>query len=224
MSLIIPTRNFPNFGISKQLFHVPGAVIDGGFTSGGVRVTTPDIGGFGRLMIQPSLTNEDTFPLSSWVMSGTNGRVFRTRLARTPQIARPAVALDGVSWDTGLLWSNQQKWQGDINNTYLTTSLEGSTALTINMSVFGQILQTGHVIGHKYDCYLIDDISYDGANIATLTVIPPLRRDVTAGDDVIFRPWFTGQIDNSQDFFTTYDAEMNGHIQLNMITLNEVIL
>lgn len=226
MSIEYNTRFFPNFKISKQLFYVPGISLDGGFTTGGARISAPDIGGFSGLQIQPSMSiGEWNFPSASWLMSKTNGQIFRIRLAPTPQVARIPYFGQPVPWDTGLLWSNDQMWQGDVSAQYLTDALEGSNVLEIDMSLYGQVLQIGHVIGHKFDCYMIDDISYDNSNnVATLIVMPPLRRAVVAGDDVLFRPWFTGSIDSTNDFKTTYDSNMVGMIQLNMITLNEVIL
>jgi hypothetical protein len=108
--------------------------------------------------------------------------------------------------------------------TYLVSALEGSNVLQIDMLAIGPLLKHGHVIGHDNSGYLVDDIVYDTLGIATITVTPPLRRNVAAGDPVFFRPWFTGSIANPGEFRTTYDAEMVGHIQLEKIILNEVIV
>ena len=80
----------------------------------------------------------------------------------------------------------------------------------------------GHVIGHSNETYLIDEINYVGT-IATMNVKPPLRRNVVVNDTAYFRPFFTGQISNGAEILQTYDAELNGLIQLPKIIFSEVI-
>lgn len=225
MSTLYKVWDFPTFPISKQLFYVPGAAVDGGFTSGGARITSPEPGGFSKLQIQPSLQiGEWTYPLSSWLMSKTNGQILRVRLAPTPQVAGNVI-YSSVPWgNPDSPWSNNQNWVGDLVASYLTEALQGSNVVVIDMSQIGQVLQRGHVIGHQNVTYLVDDISYDGLNIATVSLTPPLRANVEPGDLVYFRPWFTGSIDAGSDFLTTYDAENVGNIQIGTMTLTEVVL
>ena len=225
MTITYKTYAFPTFPISKQLFHVPGASVDGGITSGGARIRSPEPGGFSMLEIQPSLqVGEWTYPMSSWLMSKTNGEILRVRLAPTPQVASARMSLNSVPWDNGQPWSNQENWVGDISLVYAEAALQGTTTIKIDMSSAGQILQTGHVIGHKYDTYKIDEITYDENDLATIVVKPPLRRDIAVDDDAFLRPWFTGQIINAQEILTTYDAENNGMIQMGKITLSETVI
>lgn len=218
--------NFPTFPISKQLFHVPGAAVDGGLTSGGARIVSPEPGGFSVLEIQPALQiGEWDYPLSSWLMSKGNGQILRVRLAPTPQVAGRGV---GTPWRAETIypetpWSNMKNWSGDIVATFSADSLEGSGTVTVDLSDVGPILRQGHVIGHESVTYLVDEIDYDGS-IATINVIPPLRRNIKTGDLALFRPYFTGSIVNAGEFRNTYDAENVGMIQLNKIILTEVIL
>lgn len=223
MAISHNVKNFPTFGISKQLFYAPGAVMDGGFTVGGARISSPDVGGFGALMIQPSWqVHEWEYPISSWLMSQSSGQIFRVRLAPTPQVSHLAGA-GPVNWDNDVPWSHGQPWAGDVSVQFSASSLEGTETVYADLSAYGEILRQGHVIGHRFDCYVIDDISYD-AGVAAITIKPPLRRNITSGDDLFVRPWFTGQIDSSQDFRKTYDAADAGNIQVGMINLSEVIL
>lgn len=225
MATTYKTKVLPRFPIAGQLFHVPGAGIDGGFTSGGARIFSPDIGGVGSLIMQPSLqVREWDHPIMSWLMSQMNGQIFKIRLAATPQIMRaPSPSGEPVPWDGGILWDNDQPWAGDLFSEYTSAALEGTTTVTIDMTQYGQTLRPGHVIGHAFDCYLVDEIEYDG-DIATVTVKPPLRRNIAAGDITLFRPYFTGQIATDQEFKTTYDAINNGAIKVGSITFAEVIL
>lgn len=229
MSTAYKTYSFPSFPISKQLFHVPGQAYDGGLTAGGARISSPEPGGFSMLEIQPAMqVDEWNFPISSWLMSKTNGQIFTVRLAPTPQIAQQLIG-GSEPWAAGtgypsLPWSNLENWAGDLVAHYSAISLQSSNVIVIDMSVTGRILQPGHVIGHKQITYLVDEISYNNANVATITVTPPVRTPIAVGDIAYFRPWFTGVISNPSEFITTYDAANAGNIQLNRIVLNEVVL
>ena len=216
---------FPTFPISKQLFHVPGGAIQGGLTAGSAQIITPEPGGFGVLEIQPALRNEWDYPISSWLMSKGNGQVLRVRLAPTPQVAwsRRRGNSASVPWDGGLLWSNQQEWEGDFAATFASAALEGSTEVTIDLTGVGQILQIGHVIGHGNSTYGIDEIEYSGT-MAQVALTLPLRRDVAIGDPAYTRPWFTGRISNISEAISTYDSENNGNLQIGKLILNEAVV
>lgn len=223
MSTSYRIREFPTFPIEKQLFHVPGLAIDGGFTAGGARISSPSPGGRSVLEIQPAWQiREYDFPITSWLMSKINGEIFRVRLAPTPQVLSSRAT--PVSWSPNTLWSNDRPWEGDYSSSYTSDALEGSAVVTIDMSRIGPRLQPGHVIGHSNYTYMVDDISYDVNNQATITVIPPLRMNVANGDIVHFRPYFLGSIANGDSIRVTYDAGNNGHIQMGSITFNEVVL
>jgi hypothetical protein len=216
---------FPTFPISKQLFHVPGAALQGGMTSGGAQIVTPEPGGFGVLEIQPSLRNEWDYPVVSWLMSKGNGHVMRVRLAPTPQVAwsRRRGNSTSVPWDEGLLWSNQEEWEGDFSAVFASETLEGSTEVTIDLTGVGQILRVGHVIGHGNTTYGIDEIEYDG-DIAAAKLTLPARRDIAVNDAAYTRPWFTGRISNLSEALATYDSDNNGNIQMGKLVLHEAIV
>jgi hypothetical protein len=219
---------FPAFPISKQLFHVPGLAYEGGFTAGGARIMSPDVGGFAMLEIQPSMqTREWEYPFSSWLMSKCNGQILRVRMAPTPQVLSKR-SLQSAYWDGDddpeLPWSNEEPWEGDLAAVYSVVSLKGSLQVTVDMSVIGEFLRVGHVIGHKNACYMVDEIDYDEDSVATIRVTPPLRDAVAINDPVYFRPWFTGVIANASEIRATYDAENVGYIQLGKIVLSEAVL
>lgn len=214
---------FPTFRVENQLFHVPGAGYDGGLTAGGSQFITPEPGGFSVLEIAPALIDTEwDAPLASWIMSKISGQVFRVRLAPSPQVAfsrqRGAVA---VPWSNGQAWSNQQKWDGDFTARYADAGLKGGVTMSFDLTGVGPIVGPGHVVGHESECYLIDEISYQG-NIATAIVTPPLRRDIKTGDNCYLRPWFTGRISNGADIRSAYDNM--GHVKPGNIVLQEAVV
>lgn len=214
MSIDYKVWTIPHFPVSMQIFYVPGAAAQGGFTSGGARIMSPEPGGFSVMEIKPALCVEEwAGPLASWLISKSNGQILRTRFAPTPQVASMRVFAGGERWDGG-----------DLATRYTADALQGNNIVTVDVSHIGQILRAGHVIGHAYDAYLIDDITYNNDSTATLLVTPPLRRNITLLDVALLRPWFTGAIMNGGEFKSTYDASMAGHIQLENIVLNEVIV
>lgn len=214
---------FPTFRIETQLFHSPGAGYDGGLTAGGAQFITPEPGGFGVLELQPAIIDTEwDMPLASWIMSKISGQIFRVRLAPSPQIAySKRRGMIAVPWDTGLTWSNQEEWDGDFTATYSQPALQGTTSVKIDLTGVGQIVSPGHVIGHDYNCYLVDEVTYDG-DTATATITPPLRRDVAAGDNCYLRPWFTGRISNGADIRSAYNNL--GHVKPGNIVLHEAIV
>ncbi len=218
--------DLPNVKIAKQMFHVPGGSVEGGFTSGGARILSPEPGGFSRLQLQLAMqAGEWESPISSWLASKANGQVIRLRLAPTPQIAysKRRAGFTNVTWEDDVLWSNEVLWAGDISLTFSETALEGDTTVVVDTTAVGPILQAGHVIGHRNTTYLIDQITYDGV-MATIVVNPSLRRAVAVNDTCYLRPWFLGRIANPTEFVTTYDAANNGLIQHGLIVFNEAFV
>lgn len=211
---------FPTLSIEKQVFSVPGAAVEGGFTAGGARITSPEPGGRSMLELQIAWQIfEWDYPEVSWLMSKINGIVFRVRLASTPQIC--SARLSSNPWSNQQPFSTGENWSGDLYGTYMNAALEGSVVLKIDMSSYGPILKRGHVIGHSNNCYMVDTIKYDANNIATFTVLPPLRKNVAIGDQALFRPYFLGTISNGENFRVTYDAGNVGMIQPGQITFSE---
>ncbi|EJU14131.1 hypothetical protein LH128_05213 [Sphingomonas sp. LH128] len=214
---------FPTFRIETQLFHTPGAGYDGGLTAGGAQFITPEPGGFSVLEMQPAIINTEwDFPLASWIMSKIGGQVFRVRLAPSPQVAYSRRrGRTAVPWDNGQTWSNQENWDGDFTATYSAIALKGSIAIQFDLTGVGPIVSPGHVIGHEFDSYLIDEISYDG-NIATAILTTPLARDIAVGDSCYLRPWFTGRISNGSEIRAAYNNM--GHVKPGRIVFQQAIL
>lgn len=207
---------FPTFRIETQLFHVPGAGYDGGLTSGGAQFITPEPGGFSVLEIAPALVdNEWLSPDVSWLLSKISGQVFRCRLAKSPQIAWSKERLDKIDWD------NRGQSRNDGVSRFTTSRLKGTTTVTVDVSEFGRLLRPGHVIGHAFDTYLVDEVTYSG-NVATCTVTPPLRRNIATNDTCEFTPWFTGRISNGEQIRAAYNSM--GHIKPGNIILQEAIV
>lgn len=217
-------HDFPTVPVSKQVFHVPGQAVDGGYTSGAVRMLSPEPGGRSVLTMQIALqVREWDYPESSWLMSMGNGEIFRVRLAPTPQVL--SARIPGVLWNNDQPWSNLKPWAGDITGVYVESALEGSTTLTVDMSGYGDIVRRGHVIGHRENCYLVDRVQWDESNgRAVLTVKPPLRKNVEVGDPTFFRPYFLGTIGNIDQVVAPYEASNVGAIQIGSITFSEAIV
>lgn len=224
MTITTKVWDVPELSIGKQLFYVPGISTVGGFTVGGARVSTTEQGGFAFLDFQPVMRLEWKRPIMSWLMSKTNGEVLRVRLAPTPQVMTGELIRGTGTPFGGIYQFNLQRWKGDIQSRFTTVALKGTSTITVDMGDFGQVLQAGHVIGHAYDCYMIDEIAYDTSNVATLTIKPPLRRNVAVNDPALFRPYFTGAVMNADEVRNMYDAGDNGFNAVGKITLGEVIL
>jgi hypothetical protein len=217
--------DFPELPIAEQLFHVPGAAVDGGFTAGGMQIISPEPGGRSVLEIRLSLqANEWVAPWSSWIMSKINGDIFKVRLGFTPQLISTQTGKQISQLPTYLnpVFASDET-RREIVGTFGTSALEGTTTVQINMTQFGAILRHGHVLGHDNNCYLVDDITYNGM-VATVTVTPPFRKNVLAGDECLFRPYFVGTIANGGEIRTAYEASNVGLIQLNRIVFNEALL
>lgn len=230
MAITYKIWDFPDIPISKQLFHIPGQAVEGGLTSGGARITSPEPGGRGVLEIQPSLRNEWDQPFLSWIMSKINGEILRVRLARTPQVltSRSMNAIKDYSPSYAMhdiYGVNQPPIAvNDLTARFASVALQGSNEVSIDMSAIGNVLRVGHLFGHGNHCYMVDEIEYDGSGIATVGIKTSMRNAVAIDDTVLFRPYFLGSISNGQQIRATYDAEMNGHHQPALITLNEVIV
>jgi len=230
MTITHKVFNFPQLAIESQLFHVPGAYSDGGLTSGGARMYSPEPGGRSVLEVTPSLqVREWETPFASWIMSKTNGEIFKIQMTQTPQIANASgfkypFNSGGVPWDNEQPWNNGKNWNDDGGYVIASTvALEGSIMLTINAGTLGEILRVGHVIGIGNSAHIIDDIDYNGS-IAEVKLKPPLRKDVAVDETIFLRPYFTGMISNGSEIRNSYDASNVGYIRPNRIIFDEVIL
>lgn len=226
---------FPDVPIQSQLFHVPGAAFDGGITSGGAIIQSPEPGGRSVLETQVAFNpNEWDFPFHSWLMSKVNGEIFRIKLTKTPQIVDASGNINSnsvnliessVSWNNQQTWNNGQNWQNDGEHIdIVSNSLEGSVKITVDTSTIGEIIKFGHVIGIGNSSYLVDEVEYEN-NFAELTIKPPLRKSVIPGLMLFLKtPYFLGTISNGNQIRSTYENSNNGGIQMGNIIFNEFIL
>lgn len=173
---MIEIFDFPTVPVSKQIFHVPGGAIEGGYTSGAVRILSPEPGGRSVLEMQISMQiNEWNSPWSSWIMSKGNGEVFRVRLAPTPQILSPRSA--SPDWSKGIRETDPRPYNTDMVARFTAVALEGSTTLVVDMIGHGDRLRPGHVVGHGDITYMIDKVDFNySTKQATLKVKPPVRK------------------------------------------------
>lgn len=229
--------DFPRLPVKTQLFHVPGAAIDGGYTSGGARIMSPEPGGRSILELQLSLhTNEWGNPALSWLMSKINGEIFRVMLTNTPQIlsqytqGNSGVLYKTVPWALeGVYpkgpWDNGKNWLADGETlNVITASLVGTTSVTVDLGSYTDKLRRGHVIGFYDSCYMIDEIVEGDNNAAILTVKPPLRNTLIVNDTAYLRPYFIGTIANAEEFRQSYDIINVGHLQPGRLIFKEAIV
>lgn len=222
--------DFPLKKTSSQLFHVPGAGFEGGLTSGGAKVFSPEPAGFSVLELTPGFTFEWNSPFASWFMSKLNGEIFRIQLTRTPQLVQKFDEIektDKISfsqWDNSSNWDNSEPWSDygpycDV----LEDALEGELYIYFDVSVFGQSFKPGHVIGLGNHSYMIDDIEYDGTK-AKVKINPPLRKSTKSNQMVFLRPYFLGTVSNPDQIRNSYDVANQGAVQIGKIWFNEAII
>lgn len=194
---------------TDQTFVAGGQAVSGGLTLGGAAVVNPEPGGRAVLaMAFPALFAADLAQTdASWTISRSqSGAVFRVRLCNSVQLV-PTVALDvadtGQTWANGEPWANDENWRANPFALVASAASRGAAQIAVDLSVLGQVLQIGHVIGFflaGYDfAHIVMDIDYDADDLALVTIQPPLRRPVVEGDLMLFRPSMlvTGRVDGT---------------------------
>ena len=227
---MITVFDFPDLQISEQVFYVPGQAISGGFTVGGARISSPEPGGYGVLEVTPSLhIHEVGTPWHSWIMSKTNGEVFRIPLTCTPQVVsdpnhdpfNPICPWDdGSSFGDGTYWENLPM---EFSSVFVGNFEPGVNKISIRNNTLNGFLHVGHVIGHGDYCYVVDQIEVVGT-VSNLTIKPPLRTPILSGQSVNFKPVFTGAIRNASEIRSSYAIANNRHHALQNIIFDEVVL
>ena len=141
MAISYKIYNLPKLPVSGQLFSVPGAAFDGGYTSGGSNINSPEPGGRSKLNLQLSLqVNEWDTPYMSWLMSKINGEIFRIPLTKTPQLVTDA-ALGIDHLKNGVPWAGIDADGLDIGGTYTTVNFGTGVA-----TKFGVVVPTAEVV------------------------------------------------------------------------------
>lgn len=215
---MVKIYTMPAIPIESQVFYNPGAAWDGGLTAGGAQVIMPEPGGLSVLEMKPSVQDTEWIsPVMSWLMSKTNGQVIRVKLAASPQVAWSRVRMDHLSYN----WSDPNAIANDATVRFASVTAKGATTVTVNLATVGKILRPGHVIGHEFDCYLIDEITYAG-DVATITITPPARRAIATNSPCLLNPWFTGRLQAGAQFKAMYNNI--GHITPGTLIFNEAIV
>lgn len=196
----------------EQIFFAGGQAIAGGMTLGGISSESPEPGGLGemRMTFPPFWTGADANLDASWTLSRIrNGAVFRIRLYKTVQMVS-SVALNvpevGQTWANGQPWANDENWRVNPFAFVAAAALPGVTRFVVDMSVLGQILRIGHVIGFHIEGYdfthKVMDVDYvDG--LATVTVETPLRRALAVDDLMLFRPTMLATCRNGNEILAS---------------------
>jgi hypothetical protein len=193
-----------------QVFYTGGGAQDGGLTVGGALSRTPEVGGRAVLEASFNAFGGASDPrLLSWLFSKiSNGNVFRVPIARSAQLVSAAdlglgAALDrdGVPWDNGEPWDNGMNWAFDPVAEVDVGAAAGAIGATLDLSgLDDEALQPGHLIGHAGRCYVLDTIEYAGGGTADITVSPPWRVAVVAGDLITLRPSMLATVQDPKSF------------------------
>ena len=221
----------------NQIVRAGGAALDGGMTIGGASVFSPEPGGRLELALDfAPFATEAANRNASWTVSRImNGAVMRIRLWPTIQLVPEAdltVPDAGVPWSEDQPWANDANWAADPWVPVTMSGLRGTTTVVADMSSLGQVLGIGHVIGFTSGAYdfahVVMDIDYDGADVATITVSPPLRRDIvpadgeTEADRLRFRPAMLAVCINAQEVMANF--QRGRHMALNSARFIEALV
>lgn len=207
---------------SAQLFHAPGQVFEGGFTSKGAEMVSPEPGGRAYLeMSFNALKTVGDGRLASWLFSKlATGAIFRVPLRISPQLVGDSdlslgvatVPAAGLPWhdDIGgdLLWDGDIGWGAEVGAPVAGAALEGEVTFLVDMSSLGPVLLPGHVIGYDNRAYMVDAIDYADSGIATITTNPPLRSAVELGEAITFRPFMLVRITDPAGFRQKFDRKV----------------
>jgi hypothetical protein len=199
-----------------QHFAAGGQALNGGLTGGGINIANPEPGGVGMLAVSfPRFFGDRAVERQAgWTVSRIrNGSVMRIPLCASYQTLSPADLGVTPPATGGIPWDNSNPWDGNYWAYALPTApvvaaaSEGQASITIDMSAFGQVLQPGHVFGFRSGAFDFTHeamaVTYDSADVATVEISPPLRRDVTTSTEIKFRPSFMGVCVNASEAFSS---------------------
>lgn len=213
-----------------QVFRAGGQAIEGGMTVGGTMGLNPEPGGRAELHLNFSTFVTDAANrAASWLISRiTNGAIMRIRLSDTVQLV-PWADLDidasGQAWANGEPWSGGALWRSSPFAPVAAAGLKGEEQVAIDLSLLGDVVKIGHVLGFFLDGYdfahVVMDVDYD-AGAATVTISPPLRRDVAAGERLLFRPSMLVTCKNAPEVAGTFRRGV--HMSLNSAKLVEALV
>ena len=199
-----------------QVFRAGGSAVAGGMTLGGASISNPEPGGRGELVMNfaPFATEESNLAASWTISRMMNGAIFRVRLYRTVQlVSETALSTSdtpGNPWSNSEPWSTGENWASDPVAEVAASAAKGASTFTADLSIMGQVLDLGHVVGFFVDGYnfshVVTDVEYDTDDVATVTITPPLRRALTTSDLMNFRPAMLVTCANPAEVMTNYTS------------------
>lgn len=218
-----------------QVFRSGGQAVAGGMTLGGVSVEYPEPGGRAELLCRfPTRFDSQANVDASWTISRIlNGNVMRIRLSKSIQLV-PATDLggsveleSGVPWDNGLGWDNGFGWQWEPAVPIAASAAKGAAVVLLDFSSLGQVLQPGHVFGFRHSdgvdtAHVAEDVVYNGSDVASIAISPPLRRAVEFGEDALFRPSMLVQCRNAREVLG--QLESRRHLVMNPFHFVEALV
>lgn len=237
MTYTVTVHEWPDVLIpSSQTFKAGGQSIQGGVTAGGTLVSHPEPGGRASLQQKFDIfTSHDENVEASWVMSKIlNSSVFRVPIwAYSVQLVRAedlgashTMEFPGPIAKGEELLSND--WAFNPRADVTAAALSGTTSVEADLSPWGRILRRGHVIGFYdsdsgYDfAHMVEAVSYDAADTATITVSPPLRRDLTTSSKMKFRPKMMATCSNAREVAGLYSV--GRHVQFSQVSWAEALV
>jgi hypothetical protein len=155
----------------------------------------------------------------------------RIGLYNTVQLVK-ASSITAADVDNGIPWANSQPWATDENwawgpsSPIAAAALKGASTFTANLADVGEILKIGHVIGFYVDgfsfAHMVMDIAYDAADVATVTVEPPLRRALTTSNTMLYRPTAMVTCRNAREVMSNFTS--GRHMAFNSARFAEAIV
>ncbi len=213
-----------------QVFRAGGQSVAGGMTLGGASYENPQPGGRGELVMNfaPFAAKEANLDASWTISRMMAGAVFRIPLYNSVQLVLStdipgAPTTDGLPWDNNGPWDSLLNWEWSPASFLSVSALAGSETFTVTLAT--QILKIGHVIGFSSggaeSAHTVMDISYS-AGTAEVTVSPPLRRDLSVGDPMLYRPKMLATCINAREVMTNFQS--GRHMTFGTANFVEVLL
>lgn len=196
-----------------QLFRAGGMSVAGGMTLGGASTENPEPGGRAELTFSfAALVTLEANKAMSWLASRMmNGAVLSVPIYNSIQLV-PDEEIFGTAADNFTDTVDQysdipvRRWEPFVP--VAAIALAGVATVVADLSELGRVLNEGHVIGFRtgdYDfAHMVMAISYSVDDEATITISPPLRRDLAVSDKLHLRPKMLATCANASEVATTF--------------------
>jgi hypothetical protein len=157
---------------------------------------------------------------AGWLMSAmANGTVFRVPLLHSQQLvdlADTGVIVEednltiGVPWEESagvdeVLFHENIGWAYEGGVPIVGSALEGAVDMVLDLSGLQQALKRGHVIGVADRAYKVMAIDYDGDDLASIRISPPLRTSVVDGQFFTFAPTMLVRVMSADSFRAAFE-------------------